>query len=291
MTLHRFKQLQRCFSFNATPTTLPQDVAARILPLLNPLKITGGQYIHVGRDVALDEANVACRLSQGRHMIVYNPMKPTEKYHFRLYIVRSNVLDQLSGVMNQAEAQALREELDKVSKIKQHVLEVTRLLFGTIRVVRTDNHYTSVQFLQELRLKGLYGRVTVIAVSSHPGMLAASSCDGNVLNMVSNVDSTKSTTVKWKLDNEHREFPAPKCVANYNNNMHGVDRLDQIRGQFSMADGHSYKRWHKKLALALIDVASSNAYLRRRMVKLELTTRDPYKTFVIELIGELINGQ
>ncbi|KAE9169391.1 hypothetical protein PF002_g30369 [Phytophthora fragariae] len=176
MTLHRFKLLRRCLSFNAVPTTLDEDAAARIRPLLNLLKITGGQYLHVGRDVALDEASVACRSRQGRHMIVYSPMKPTGKYHFRLYMVccsttgvalnykphwnRSDVQNRLGGVVDAREAQNLREELDVVSKIRQHVLEVTRPLFGTNRIVNMDNYYTSVQLLQELRLKGLYGRGT-----------------------------------------------------------------------------------------------------------------------------------
>ncbi|KAE9325132.1 hypothetical protein PR003_g16566 [Phytophthora rubi] len=86
MSLNRYKLLQRCFSFNAVPTTLDQDAAARIRPILNLLKVTGGLYIDVGRNVALDETSVACRSRQGRHMIVFNPMKPTDKYHFRLYV-------------------------------------------------------------------------------------------------------------------------------------------------------------------------------------------------------------
>ncbi|KUF94033.1 hypothetical protein AM588_10006773 [Phytophthora nicotianae] len=73
--------------------------------------------------------------------------------------------------------------------------------------------------------------------------------------------------------------------------MQGVDRLDQIRGRFSTADGHSYKRWNKKLALALIDVARSNAYLTRHLVQAEPVTRDPHRKFVMELVGELLNGQ
>ncbi|KAG3060936.1 hypothetical protein PI124_g22257 [Phytophthora idaei] len=183
MTLHRFKLLRRCLSFNATLNTLGQDAAARIRPLLSLLKITGGQYIHVGRDVALDETSVACRSRQGLHMIVYNPMKPTGKYHFRLYMVccsttwialnyklhcnRSDILDRLSGVVDQVEAQNLSEELEDVSKIRQHVLEVTRSLFGTNRIVNMDNCYASVLLLQELRLMGLYGRGTIRANSKH----------------------------------------------------------------------------------------------------------------------------
>ncbi|KAG3237638.1 hypothetical protein PI124_g17376 [Phytophthora idaei] len=183
MTLYCFKMLRRCLSFSATPTTLDQDAVARIRPLLNLLKVTGGQYIQVGRDVALDEASVACRSRQGRHMIVYNPMKPTAKYHFLLYMVccsttwialnyklhcnRSDVMDRLSGVVDQVEAQTLREELEEVSKIRQHVLEVTTPLFGTNRIVNMGNYYTSVQLLQELRLKGLYARGTIRVNSKH----------------------------------------------------------------------------------------------------------------------------
>ncbi|KAG3112109.1 hypothetical protein PI125_g8511 [Phytophthora idaei] len=224
-------------------------------------------------------------------------------------------MDRLSGVVDQVEAQNLREELEEVSKIRQHVLEVTRPLFGTNRIVNMDNYYTSVQLLQELRLKGLYARGTIRANNKHypahtilhkddctrgdyrqavsrdHSMLAASWCDGNVVNMVSNADSTSVGTVTRMVGSEEQSFPAPECVAQYNTNMQGVDRLDQIRGRFSTADGHSYKRWHKKLALALIDVARSNAYVTRRLVKSAATTRDPHRKFVMELVGELMNGQ
>ncbi|KAG4224722.1 hypothetical protein PC116_g26830 [Phytophthora cactorum] len=206
-------------------------------------------------------------------------MKPTGKYHFRFYMVccsttwialnyklhcnRSDILDRLSG-------------------------------------------------LQELRLKGLYGRGTIRANSKHfPAhtilhkddctrgdyhqavshdhtILAASWCDGNVVNLVSNADSTHVTTVTRMVGTEKQPFPAPKYVAQYTTNMQGVDRLDQIRGRFSAADGHSYKRWHKKLALALIDVARSNAYLTRCLVKSKAAAaRDPHRKFVMELVGEL----
>ncbi|KAG2783505.1 hypothetical protein PC116_g12677 [Phytophthora cactorum] len=178
-----------------------------------------------------------------------------------------------------------------------------------------DNYYTSVQLLQELRLTGLYGRGTIRAnskyfmahtilykddctrgdyrqaVSHDHSMLAASWYDGNVVNLVSNADCTHVTTVTRMVGTEKQSFPAPECVAQYNTNMQGIDRLDQIRGRFSTADGHSYKRWHKKLALALIDVARSNAYLTRRLVKSDPATRDPHRTFVMELVGELLNGQ
>ncbi|KAG3197209.1 hypothetical protein PC128_g7021 [Phytophthora cactorum] len=54
----------------------------------------------------------------------------------------------------------------------------------------------------------------------------------------------------------------------------------QGAGRFSTADGHSYKRWYKKLALTLIDVARSNAYLTRHLVKSEPAARDHHRMFV-----------
>ncbi|KAG3180739.1 hypothetical protein PC128_g15461 [Phytophthora cactorum] len=93
------------------------------------------------------------------------------------------------------------------------------------------------------------------------------------------------------VGSEEQSFPAPECVAQCNTNIQGVDWLDQIRGRFSTTDAHSYKRWHKKLALALIDVARSNAYLTQRLVKSAATTRDPHRKFVMDLVGELVNRQ
>ncbi|OWY94201.1 Transposase [Phytophthora megakarya] len=119
----------------------------------------------MGRNVALDECSVACRSKYGRHVIVFNPTKPTGKYHFRL----SDPKDILHGVTGEIEALELRREWSKarVSSIRQLVLEVARPLYGSNRILNTDNYYTSVQLLQALRVKGLYARGTVRGGSKH----------------------------------------------------------------------------------------------------------------------------
>ncbi|KAG4241683.1 hypothetical protein PC116_g10381 [Phytophthora cactorum] len=110
-------------------------------------------------------------------MIVFNPIKPTGKYHFRLYMVccsstwisfnfrlhcnRSDIADSLKGVVGTEEDQQLRDKLAAVSNIREHILEVVRSMFGTNRVVNMDNYYASVQVLQALRLKGPYGPGTM----------------------------------------------------------------------------------------------------------------------------------
>ncbi|GMF42869.1 unnamed protein product [Phytophthora fragariaefolia] len=77
MSLRRFKLIHRCLSFRSEPgMSEERDPAARIRPLLNLLKCTGGRYVEVGRDLALDEARIASQSRHGRHLIVDNPQKP-----------------------------------------------------------------------------------------------------------------------------------------------------------------------------------------------------------------------
>ncbi|KAG3240825.1 hypothetical protein PI124_g14291 [Phytophthora idaei] len=73
--------------------------------------------------------------------------------------------------------------------------------------------------------------------------------------------------------------------------MQGVDRLDQVRGRFSLADGHSFKKWFKKLGLALVDVARSNAYFTRKMALGLANDRDSHRDFIVQLSSELLSGK
>ncbi|OWY92599.1 Transposase [Phytophthora megakarya] len=99
MTLRRFKQLSKAFCFKCVETnSCTRDQAARIRPLLNLLKTTGSKYVEKGRNVALDEASVDCRSKYGKPLIVYNPMKPTGKYHFRLIRRNSYFTGELSRI-------------------------------------------------------------------------------------------------------------------------------------------------------------------------------------------------
>ncbi|GMF42773.1 unnamed protein product [Phytophthora fragariaefolia] len=332
MPLKRFKHLRQALSFRSEVSveTLQRDPAARIRCLLNLLKITGGKYIDLGRDVALDEASVACRPRYGRHLSVYNPRKPTGKYHFNIYMMccastwvavnfrlycAGDITDRLHTVTSESEAQALRDELKEVATVRQHVLEVVRPIYGSQRVVNTDNFYTSVQLLQALRLKGLRGRGTVRTNSKHSPkhvmlhgkesvrgdyrhgvsveqqMLAASWCDVNIVRVVSNADASILSTVQRRVGADTIQCTGPLCVKNYNAYMQGVDRLDQTRARFSIADGHSFQKWHKKLAMALIDIARCNAYLTRKLVLPTETCRDPHRDFELDLINDLLSGK
>lgn len=79
MTLKRFIAFRKHLSFRLPVSTeeLKKDAAARIRPLINMLKKRCPQFIDVGRNVAVDEASVAARSKFARHLILYNPQKPT----------------------------------------------------------------------------------------------------------------------------------------------------------------------------------------------------------------------
>ncbi|GMF57795.1 unnamed protein product [Phytophthora fragariaefolia] len=232
--------------------------------------------------------------------------------NFRLHC-QSGVEERLAGVMTQVEAHVLSDEISVPSSICQCIIKVVRPLYGTGCIVNSDNYYTSVQLLDVVHLKGLYGRGTVKKFSAHfpkhvvlenkdctRGMsrqgvsadrntVAASWYDSSIVNVICNADAFTQTTVTRQVRSEKRTFSAPTCIKEYNTNMQGVDRLDQVRGRFSFADGHYSKKWCKKLGLALVDVARSNAYFTRKLALGFTSDRDSHQEFIVQLCSELLS--
>ena len=58
-----------------------------------------------------------------------------------------------------------------------------------------------------------------------------------------------------------------------------MDRVDQLRARFSLADSHTFKKWFKKMAMAIIDFARVNAYqtqlVWRKQNQNTIVERDP----------------
>ena len=339
MTFDRFKFIRSnlCFNCDVTPEQLKQDPAARIRPLINTLKLQSTRHVDIGRNVSVDEASVACRSKYARSLIVYNATKPTGKYHFKIYVCAcastwlafnfklhcaADMQARLQGTLQERAREQLEKDLKYSAEVRKHVLEVTYPIYGSNRIVNTDNFYTSAALLMSYRTVGLYGRGTVrkgsknfpqyvilpkhkekargemiIAVNKSNNIVAASWMDGAIVNMLSNADSSGVGTVTRQIKQEKVPFKAPMVVKKYNAAMQGVDRLDQLRSRFSICDGHSFKKWHKKLAMAFIDIARVNAYVTRKLVmesdnhmaQNPEAARDLHRYFVLELVGDLLN--
>lgn len=353
MSWRRFLYIRSNLRFRGPVTSaeLSRDPAAKIRPLISILKKRCCYHVIPGRNVAVDEASIACRSKYARHLIVYNPRKPSGKYHFKLYVCccstswivinfklhcSSDLNDRLDNVVSATEIERISALTKHSSEIRKHVIEVTSSLEGSRRIVNTDNFYTSCLLLESLRTLGLYCRGTVRASSKHfprftmiessdrmergcmkqgvcleKHIVAASWVDGSIVNVVSNADDSGTSTVYRRIKQNLQPFKSPKCVREYNSAMQGVDRHDQLRGRFSVADGHSFKKWHKKLAMAMIDIARCNAYVCHQMatgsvvgddidslgeVRGDVTEgsassiRDPHRTFVASLVKEMFDG-
>ena len=332
MSLKRFEYIRQnlCFRHGVNLDDLKKDPAARIRPLINMLKLRSSKFVDIGRNCAVDETSIACRSRYARHLIVYNATKPTGKYHFKIYMCccastwlavnfrlhcSSTITERLAGVLPSNEVARLEAATQFSAEVRKHVIEVTRPLHFTNRVVNTDNFYTSCQLLESMRLYGLYCRGTVRENSKHfprrfmiskkdkmprgsmkqgvnlrHGIVAASWVDGSVVNIVSNADPSTTSSVERLMGPLKVGFTAPTAVLEYNQAMQGVDRFDQLRSRFSVADGHTFRKWHKKLAMAFIDIAKCNAYITRKMTGAMTSARDPHRQFVKELITGLLDG-
>lgn len=243
-------------------------------------------------------------------------------YNFRVHcrdLIQHRLLD--IDVANQ-----FSEETSACSDMRKLVLELCQPIFSTRRIINMDNLYGSAQLFEQLYVKGLYARGTarmnrrhapqhltftkrdlkvyprgsfrfgVCAEGVNRPIVFASWIDGSVVNIMSNVDSTELSEVTRTYGATTKTYEAPQIIHEYNAYMQGVDRLDQLRARFSIAERHSFKKYYKKLALGIIDLARVNAYKARSYVQSASNQdsscrRDPHRTFMIELSSQLITGE
>ena len=72
---------------------------------------------------------------------------------------------------------------------------------------------------------------------------------------------------------------APVGIKKYNNNMHAVDRHDQLRETFSLAKRHGFKKYYQKVAMGLLDMAAVNAWLHFKLVHKDLCEKKSARRF------------
>ncbi|RHZ09473.1 hypothetical protein DYB37_011156 [Aphanomyces astaci] len=189
MSLDRFKVIRAVLTFN--DVAVEEDPLWRLRPLINLLKASFKLFVVAGREISVDEASIPCRSSHARALIVYNPMKPLGKYHFRIYTaacatswyvhafkIHSKASSKFDspddnnigavegsdgeGDANEPNNDENQEEM-KPSSLRQHVLDITKQW----KVLNMDNWYSSVQLCMTLREIGLYCRGTVRSNRAH----------------------------------------------------------------------------------------------------------------------------
>ncbi|CAJ1939354.1 unnamed protein product [Cylindrotheca closterium] len=264
-------------------------------------------------------------------MIVYNPSKPTGKYHFRFYCLceadhyncirlivhTKSGCDKADGFVDPTveetgsdfeEMYSSDSENDSdsdtglfqdtawtksLTKTSQLVLDICDVLDGSGKVVNMDNYYTSPQVLIALKKKNIYARGTCrknrkmypqavtfnnqeckdlprgsakIATNQKHSLVAFGWTDGNPVHFITSADGNEMGSVKRLVGSKRNTFPAPAAIQRYNHGMQAVDRFDQWVSLFSLAQRHHFKKWYKKMAMALFDFGLTNAELHYFMV-------------------------
>jgi hypothetical protein len=89
MSFGRYLQITSVLHFNDNNDEegIARDSLHKIWPLLNIVKKTLGQYAVIGSEISYDEATMANKSSFGHSLICFNPMKPTGKFHFKMYMI------------------------------------------------------------------------------------------------------------------------------------------------------------------------------------------------------------
>ena len=192
------------------------------------------------------------------------------------------------------------EEEEDHGKITKLVLDMAKPLFGSGRIINTDNYYTSPVVAAELMKHDVYIRGTVRAnrkgfpqgvmftkaeakdrgrgtiknmMDFKNQIVAYGWVDGNPVHFLTSADGTGTSSVTRRVGRESVRVRAPACIKKYNKGMQAVDRHDQLRALFSLCHRHGFKKYYVKLALGLIDIACVNAWLHWTLVNEEASKK------------------
>ena len=91
MTKTRFKQIRASLHWCDNPhSTSRIDTLYKIRPMISILEMTIGQYLHVGRETALDETTIGLYHAYAKALTFDNPNKPRGKHHCKLFVLCEN---------------------------------------------------------------------------------------------------------------------------------------------------------------------------------------------------------
>ena len=201
-------------------------------------------------------------------------------------------------------------------KLVALVLDMCKSLAGSGSVVNMDNYYTSPEVAVALQKIDVFMRGTCRTnrlgfpegvkftnseankqgrgsikqmVDSKNHLAAFGWVDGNPVHFLTSADGTATTFVKRRIGRETKAVKAPIAIRRYNQNMHAVDRHDQLRDTFSLCKRHNFKKYYQKIGLGLLDMALVNAWIHYKLANAEkCKTKCARYSFMNSLANALI---
>ena len=210
-----------------------------------------------------------------------------------------------------------RQEDRDASKNLKLVLDMCKPLIGTGITVTMDNFYTSVEVALRLKENRIFCRGTARMnrygfpksvgfskpeartlkrgaikkrVDRQKGITCYCWLDSKAVTLVTIADETAITNVWRQINSVRQPVQAPVTVPRYNSAMQGVDHHDQLRKLFSLSDRHGFKKSYVKIALTLIDLALTNAWIAFKMANPnKCESKSARRNFTSEIATELLN--
>jgi hypothetical protein len=319
MTRGRYLQITCALHFNDNNDEegRARDSLHKIRPLLNTIKKTLGKYATFGNEISYDEATMANKSSYGRHLICFNPMKPTGKFHFKIYMIccaKSNLTLRMKiHTRDNSDMDSEDNFNEFLNKLDNQTIQLCKPLFNSGCTVNMDNYYMSTTCAMKLRQNGVFCRGTIrsnrkfvpksilftpaesrtlprgthrIAVNHDNNMMAIGWLDNKPVHFVSTADTTDIVTVNRKSGATQIAVSAPMAVANYNKFMGGVDRHDRLRSTFSLCKRHKFKKYYVKLLLFIMDIGLTNAWVYYKMCHEDTCSKERARADFFQTIAE-----
>lgn len=256
---------------------LNYDKLYKLRPMIDMLNENFKQLYTPKREISIDESMVGFK---GRSSLKqYMPMKPTKR-GFKIWVMACT-----SGYMVSFQVYQGKEEASENTLGERVILQLCRPYMDKGYCLFFDNFFSTLPLINMLLNRQTFACGTFrVNRKNYPKELLksdkemklgdydfAQSKDVSIVkwrdrgskcvNVVSSMHNPADiTTVKRtnKVGNRE-EVICPKAIAQYNQNMGGVDKFDQLLSYYSIA--WKSRRWWFKIFYYLVDSAIVNAYI------------------------------
>jgi hypothetical protein len=260
MSRNKIQLLTKFLHFNDNEAMPADNVDKlyKIRPVLDALIPKFRAYYTPHPHISIDEGMLRWK---GRLAFrVYNPMKPIN-HGIKSYILADSHTSYCWNLkIYDGTAQTLREI----------VLGLLGRLLGHFYSLYMDNFYNSVALSEALLDRDTYVVGTLRKNRGEPQVIREAGTRGHALpKVIAWQDNRCVKAISTKHDDAMREIQIrgggrarvnkPVCIIDYNENMNGVDRIDQMLSYYPTV--RKKIKWTKKLVLYMLELSLHNAHV------------------------------
>lgn len=306
MTRTRFQLILQNLHFNDNEKDDKTDKTYKIKPIIDHLNNQFSKSLSNSPTQSVDEH--MCKFKGRSSMKQYIKNKPIKwgfKYWYRC--------DSKTGYLYEFELYRGRKESTEINLGASVVLKLCEELKNTYCFVFFDNFFNGPLLIKRLHENGIYGLGTVRSDRKHMPQMKKDKemkrgdfqckfsndivCikwfdNKSVMLLGSNfeeVTSTSSVQRRLKGSASKINVDCPNAIKLYNNNMGGVDLMDQLKSAYQL-DRRAKLRFYLRLFFDLFDVALVNSYIIYKIIgKNDLTLKEYKLCIADKLIGTFVS--